>query len=92
MVGRNLSLALSNSGSAPCSMKVVNAYGKEAPHTHSIAARGGVEDRWALQSSSGWFDLSVTTAEDPTFLRRFAGHVEVGRPSTSDPAVFEENA
>ncbi|MEO6964658.1 MAG: phospholipase C, phosphocholine-specific [Acidobacteriaceae bacterium] len=92
VAGGNISLALSNPGSAPCTLKVVNAYGQKAPHTHSIAAGGSAEDRWALQSSSGWYDISVTTAEAPKFLRRFAGHVESGHPSTSDPAIFEENA
>jgi phospholipase C len=37
--------------------------------------------------SNGWYDLSVTADRDGAFLRRFAGHVETGRASTSDPAT-----
>ena len=38
-------------------------------------------------SGHGWYDLSVTSDQDDAFLRRLAGHVETGRPSTSDPAI-----
>ncbi|MFB9840222.1 phospholipase domain-containing protein [Actinoallomurus acaciae] len=37
--------------------------------------------------SHGWYDLTVTSDQDRTFLRRLAGHVETGRPSASDPAL-----
>jgi phospholipase C len=33
----------------------------------------------------GWYDLAVTLDGDNTFLRRFAGHIENGKPSFSDP-------
>jgi phospholipase C len=84
----NLSLSLANSGTAACSLSVGNTYDREATHTHSVAAGASVDDPWVLSASSGWYDLSVTAAEVPSFLRRFAGHVETGRPATSDPAVF----
>jgi hypothetical protein len=47
------------------------------------------EHRLLLESSSGWYDLAITTA-DQNDLCRFAGHVETGRPSTSDPAVYSD--
>jgi phospholipase C len=37
-----------------------------------------------------WYDLTVTITEDKRYLRRFAGHLENGRPSTSDPKRYEE--
>ena len=40
-----------------------------------------------LERSHGWYDLAVATDDDHLFLRRLAGHVETGRPSTSDPAI-----
>jgi phospholipase C len=90
-VRRNVTLSLTNSGSFPCTLKVVNAYDRNAPRVHSVAAGATIQDRWVLKSSSGWFDLSVTSTEAPTFLRRFAGHVESQRPSTSDPGIFKED-
>jgi len=44
-------------------------------------------ESWVLAASHHWYDLSVTSNDDPTFLRRLAGHVENGRPSISDPAA-----
>jgi phospholipase C len=53
-----------------------------------MVAPGAIsEDHWALASSSGWFDLSIANTDDAMFLRRFAGHVENGRLSTTDPAT-----
>jgi phospholipase C len=40
-----------------------------------------------LRASRRWYDLTVTSAADPAFLRRFVGHVENGRPGVSDPAI-----
>jgi phospholipase C len=41
-----------------------------------------------LRSTSSWYDVSVVSDRDSTFLRRFAGHVETGAISVSDPAVI----
>jgi phospholipase C len=40
-----------------------------------------------VKRSHCWYDLSVVCEQDGTFLRRLAGHIETGRPSTSDPAI-----
>ena len=32
---------------------------------------------------NGWYDLSVTVDGYPNYLRRFAGHLENGRPSVT---------
>ena len=39
---------------------------------------------WSLVSSYGWYDLTVSAKD---FERRFAGRMETGRHSYSDPAV-----
>jgi phospholipase C len=40
------------------------------------------------EHSSDWYDVSLVSDQDGTFLRRLAGHVETGRASTSDPAII----
>jgi len=40
-----------------------------------------------LQEFQGWYDLVITVEQDPTFEYRFAGHIETGRESISDPAM-----
>jgi phospholipase C len=37
--------------------------------------------------SHGWYDVTITSSGDSDFARRLAGHIESGRPSTSDPAA-----
>ena len=32
-------------------------------------------------TDSGWYDVEVTTDDDPTYRRRLSGHLETGRPS-----------
>ena len=38
-------------------------------------------------ASSGWYDVALTSHQDPAFVRRLAGHLETGQPSTSDPKI-----
>jgi phospholipase C len=42
---------------------------------------------WSLSKSRGWYGLSLTVAGDPNFGICYAGHVENGEPSISDPAM-----
>jgi phospholipase C len=86
----DLHLTLHNTTSAACSLQIKNSYDDDNVRHHTIAPGKVVEDRWVTAASSGWFDISVTQDAAPGFLRRFAGHIETGKPSTSDPAVFKE--
>ncbi len=54
--------------------------------TATVRAREHRDMCWQLSASQGWYDLEITMAERPGFLRRLAGHVESGRPTTTDPA------
>lgn len=40
-----------------------------------------------LGHSHGWYDLAVTVPEASAFRRRYAGHIETGKESTSDPLM-----
>ena len=84
-------LILTNTGTLPCVVKIVNGYASaEAPHEVQLPPGATIEDHWPLAASHQWFDLSATVEEAPVFLRRFAGHLETGRASTSDPGIFTE--
>ena len=43
--------------------------------------------RWSLDATGNWYDFVVSCDADPAFYRRFAGRVEIGRHSVSDPAM-----
>ena len=45
-------------------------------------ARDGVRFE-PLRTSRGWYDLAASVAGDSAYLRRFAGHIEDGRPGIS---------
>ena len=42
---------------------------------------------WSLKRVFGWYDLVVTVEGDAGFEYQFAGHVETGKGSISDPAM-----
>lgn len=83
----NLKLTLRNAGGADCNLTVTNAYGG-AKETFKVRAGGTVEHTVDLRASKRWYDLSVVSDTDRTFLRRLAGHVETGAAGVSDPAII----
>ena len=84
--GDHVELTLTNKGSGTARLKMADGYGG-APVTVSVRPGALVRHTVDLTSSHLWYDLTVTSADDPAFLRGFAGHVENGRPGVSDPAL-----
>ncbi|MFE4601812.1 phosphocholine-specific phospholipase C [Kitasatospora indigofera] len=83
-----LTLTMVNSGTAPCTVTVTaGAYRTDGPWTFSLPASATVQNSWTISDSNGWYDLTATADTTDGFLRRFAGHVENGQESTTDPAV-----
>ncbi|MFD7342242.1 phosphocholine-specific phospholipase C [Streptomyces violascens] len=85
----NLDLTMTNAGKATAHLKVANAsvYGG-ASQTFTVATGATVKFTVDLRGSKSWYDVSVTSDADATFLRRFAGHVETGATGVSDPALL----
>jgi len=82
-----LQIVLRNAGGAPFVVHTHDAYAANATHSLPLASGAEIVDAWPIAASGHWYDVSVTLAEDPAFLRRIAGHIETGRPSRSDPAL-----
>ena len=83
----DIHLTLVNSSRTPVTFTVTdNSYGQPA---QSVEVPPGVTLRRELHlaASHSWYDLTVTSNADAAFIRRFAGHVETGRPSLSDPVL-----
>ena len=81
-------LHLSNSGNAAADYIVTaNAYFDESPWVGTVAANSQAALNWSLHSSSHWYDFTLTIKNLPGYSRRFAGHMETGSPSISDPAL-----
>jgi phospholipase C len=81
-------LQLRNEGERACVFTIKPlAYRNEAVKT--VRVKGGDEEtlHWAIEDSGFWYDFAVTCDADPAYYRRFAGRVETGRHSVSDPAM-----
>jgi phospholipase C len=81
-------LQLRNEGERACVFTIKPlGYRNEAPKT--VRVKGSDEEtlHWAIEDSGFWYDFAVTCDADPAYYRRFAGRVETGRHSVSDPAM-----
>jgi len=86
-VGKLL-LSLKNAGDKAQRMTIIaNAYLGHAPWVVDVPAGQQIERTWRLKDSGGWYDFSVTGEDPSAFTRRFAGRIETGRHSVSDPAM-----
>ena len=68
-------------------MITANAYLTEGPWTGTVAAKSLFEQHWSLKNSGHWYDFTVTVKGLPGYSRRFAGRVETGEATISDPAM-----
>jgi phospholipase C len=66
---------------------VTDAYQKQPAKMYELRPNADVTARVGLDGTNNWYDVSIVSSQDPEFLRRLAGHVETGLPSTSDPAI-----
>jgi phospholipase C len=79
-------LTIMNTGTSTTSVTVTsNAYRADGPWTYSVPAGMQVEPYWSLTASNGWYDFTLAAENGVT--RRFAGRVETGKDSVSDPAM-----
>lgn len=53
----------------------------------SASLAAGAERAWTLSSQHGWYDATLAVAEDPSFRRRWMGHVENGAESVSQGSI-----
>jgi phospholipase C len=85
-----LGVRLRNGGTRACSFELTaNAYVSATPSLHAVAAGEVVTLNLPLGSSGHWYDFSLRVVGLPGFCRRFAGRMETGADSISDPAVVK---
>lgn len=76
---------VANGGAAAASVTLqANAYRTDGPWTLDVPAGKVAEQHWALADSGNWYDFTVTA---DGVERRFAGRVETGEHTVSDPAM-----
>ena len=83
------SLSFHNAGIDAVPIEVTpSAYGAVLKPRRLHLAPGAKASRtWKLGSSGGWYDFTILASTLPRWERRFAGRVETGRDTVSDPAM-----
>jgi phospholipase C len=79
-------LTLQNPGSAPANATVSDRYSSRST-TLAIAPGATKTLRLSLHRTRGWYDLAVAVDNDGAFEYRYAGHLENGEASISDPGM-----
>jgi phospholipase C len=83
----DVALSFRNMGKDTCRLQLIDNTGREPVKTLPLAA-GGIETGVIkLGKSFGWYDFTIKSEGTDTFFRRFAGHVETGQASFSDPVM-----
>ncbi|MER5867507.1 phospholipase C, phosphocholine-specific [Kitasatospora sp. NPDC002040] len=81
-------LDLRNTGTAACTVTVRANNRGGGPWTYQLAPGATASDYFSTAGGlAGWYDLTATADTRDGFLRRFAGHMENGAESTSDPVM-----
>lgn len=84
----DLSLSVENTGAGSLILTLADrAYGQPE---QKIVLKPGAHRTvpWPVAASHHWYDLSVTVAGFAGYLRRYAGHLETGHDSRTDPAAL----
>ncbi|RYZ08458.1 MAG: phospholipase C, phosphocholine-specific [Myxococcales bacterium] len=84
-----LRLTLRNRGDVPCTFRVLsNAYHHRwDPLVVRVGARDDRDHFLSLHHTANWYDFTVRVAGLEAYARRFAGRMETGRHSLSDPGL-----
>jgi phospholipase C len=84
---RQIRLSINNSSGKPIEVYVKdNSYGQPIIK-RMVAAKSTAVLILPVDKSGGWYDFSVLQANNKAFERRYAGRVENGKDSISDPAM-----
>jgi phospholipase C len=81
-----ITLQSQNLGSESVELRVQNLYDNETI-TQVVKQGRAFNQFWSLERVSGWYSLVISIDFDPAFLQQFAGHLENGLPSTTDPQI-----
>ncbi|QDL68257.1 phospholipase C, phosphocholine-specific [Streptomyces malaysiensis subsp. malaysiensis] len=83
-----VTLTFTNAASASVTFTATDAYAPDDHYSYTVQPGASrTVPAWGVPAGHHWYDLTVTSNTDSAFVRRFAGHVETGTASTSDPAT-----
>jgi phospholipase C len=81
-----LKLHVVNLGKRHADLSITDVYTGKV-HKETLAPREDADCEFDLEESHGWYDVVVRLENDAALEYHFAGHVETGRDSMTDPAL-----
>jgi phospholipase C len=84
--GNEIALVIRNRGLGRVKVSVRDGYTSK-DSALSLKPDEVETEQWSLSRTRGWYDLVITVQGDPHFEYRYAGHLENGEDSISDPAM-----
>ncbi|MDQ7066737.1 MAG: phospholipase C, phosphocholine-specific [Sulfurimonas sp.] len=82
----NISLKLTNNTKEKVKYIITaNAYFSDSPLIGILGVKNEIKKQWSLHTSGHWYDFTLTLKDTPQYTQRFAGHLETGEASISDP-------
>ncbi|PUZ27675.1 phospholipase C [Chitinophaga costaii] len=76
-----------NNSSTPLQITVTDKSYHGGKRSTQLAAGAHSLLSWDLSSTHGWYDLELSVAGHPHYTQRYAGHLENGKASISDPLM-----
>jgi phospholipase C len=81
-----ITLVVTNRQGRTDNVRILDNYTGESVK-RTLESKESLTKHWPSLRRSGWYDLTIKVVDDPGFEYRFAGHVETGKDSVSDPAM-----
>jgi len=87
-LNNNISLKLTNNAKTVFNYTIMdNGYFEKKSWKGTLKATSTIEQKYSLDSSANWYDFTITLKDIHGYSRRFAGHMETGKTSISDPLL-----
>ncbi|MEJ7557434.1 MAG: phospholipase C, phosphocholine-specific [Pedobacter sp.] len=83
----NINFTIKNIGPEPVKLAITNRYENDKVRIVDIPGKGNLKVKTDLQATQGWYDLTLKIDGFPDFVKQYAGHVETGLDSISDPLM-----
>jgi phospholipase C len=81
-----IELTITNLSARIDNVRVFNRYTSRSTSMTLGPGESGTA-RWSLARTGGWYDVAISVESDSHFETRFAGHMENGQDSISDPLM-----
>ena len=82
----SITVSAVNHGAGTLTVSLKNGY-SGAIVSSDVAAGANSSHTFNLNSTHGWYDVTIEVAQDASFRYQVAGHVETGEESFTDPAI-----